>query len=120
VLAPAVSGLDLEIIHILHRLGVAQNFIAVHGFKWLVVIGSDKLPHGLFRFGDGVKRLDWRHFLLGALFGNKRGIVRLNMRRIYEHDATEVAGGGGAMNFAGVTLFDEVGQIARMINVRVA
>src|ERR1035438_10040250 len=42
------------------------------------------------------------------------------MRRIHEHDAAKIARGEGAVDVAGVALPDQVRQVARVINVRVA
>ena len=59
-----------------------------------------------FGVGDGVKRFDRRlMFFARAFFGNEGGVLFLNVRRIHEHDAAQVARGGGAMDRAVVTLF---------------
>jgi hypothetical protein len=55
-----------------------------------------------------------------VFFRDELGVVGLNVRRVHKHDAAKVVRGGSAINRAGVTLLDEIGQVACVINVRVA
>ena len=158
--APAVCGFNLQIIHVLHRLRVAENLVvaaahvaaeqiaefppalahvqhdlrrtedvsgvaerdghAVQHRKRTVVIEGDKLFERLLGVGGGVKRFDGRQFLFRALFGDECGVILLDLRRIHQHDAGQVARGERAVDVAGITLFAEIRQIARVVNVRVA
>ena len=160
VFAAAVSGFNLEVVHVLDRQRVAQQFIAApanvaakqiakfsraflhvenhlrgtddvpgiaerhghagHGLKRLLVSHANELGHGLLGVGGGVKRRDGRQIFPRADFGDKNGVLFLDVRRVQEHDAAQVARGGRAMDFSGVTLLDEVRQLARVIHVRVA
>ena len=84
-----------------------------------VVIQSDELPHGLFGVVRAVERLDGRQVLLGALFGNELGIGALNLRRILQHNAGQVACRESAVDVARKTLPAQVGQVPAMVNMRV-
>jgi hypothetical protein len=160
MLATTVGALDLEIIHIIDRLRIAEDvvfaaadiaaehvteFPAVfpnieddlggaenvssipkrdghtvkHG-KGAVVIDADKLTHGLFGIGWRVEGLNRRQAMLGTLFGDECGIVALNLRGIFQHDCREVARGESAVDITFVSLPAQVGQIAAVIDVRVA
>src|SRR5262249_31735604 len=48
------------------------------------------------------------------------GVVPLNARRIHEHDRRQIARGERAINISRVALPAKVGEVAAMINVRVA
>jgi len=78
------------------------------------------LADGLFGIGCRVERFDRRLAMLGAFPGDERGIVTLNLRRIFEHDRGEIPCRERAVNVAVVTLAAEVRQVAAMIDVRVA
>ncbi len=93
---------------------------AVRDRKRPLVADGDELVQRFLGIGNGVKRFDRRKFFLRALFGDKRGVVHLDVRGVHEHDAAQVARGEGAMDVAGVALLDQVRQVARVIHVRVA
>ena len=160
MLARAIGALDLQVIHVLHRLRVAQDVVvaapdvaaeeiaelapvladvqhhlrraqdvarvaegdrdAVGHRERAVVVDADKLPDRLLGVGGGVKRLDRREALLGALLGDERGVIALDLGRILEHDAGEVARGKGAVDVSLEALAAEVRQVAAVIDVRVA
>ena len=79
-----------------------------------------ELGHGLFGIGDVIERFDGRLVFFGAPFGDKDRVLLLDVGGINEHDAAQVAGGVGAMDRPGVALFDEIRQVAGVVNVRVA
>ncbi len=56
----------------------------------------------------------------GALLRDERRVFHLDVRRIHEHDTAQITRGEGAIDIARITLLDEIGQIARVIHVRVA
>ena len=90
------------------------------GEKVFLVGVAGELAHGLFGVGNAVQRLDGRLMLLRAPFGNEERVLLLNMRRIYQHDGAQIQGGVGAMNRARIALFDQIRQVAGVVNVRVA
>ena len=85
-----------------------------------VVVDADKLPDRLVGIRGGVERLDGREALLGALLGDERGVIALDLGRVLQHDAGQVARGKGAVDVALEALAAEVRQIAAVIDMRVA
>ena len=160
MLARAVGALDLQVIHVLHRLRVAQDVVvappdvaaeevaelapvladiqnhlrrpqdvpgvaegdrdAVGDRKRAVVVDADKLPDRLVGVRGGVERLDRRQAVLGALLRDEGGVIALDFGRVLQHDAGQVARGEGAVDVALETLAAKVGQVAAVVNMRVA
>ena len=158
--ARAVGALDLQVIHVLHRLRVAQNVVvaaadvaaeqiaklapvlanvehhlrraedvagvaerhrhAVRHRKRAVIVDADKLADGLVGILGGVKRFDRRQAMLGALLRDEGGVIALDLSRILQHDARQVARGERAIDVALEPLAAQVRQVAAVINVRVA
>src|SRR6185436_18127139 len=58
--------------------------------------------------------------MLSALFRDKGSIVALNFRRVLEHDAGEIARREGTVDVAAETLAAKIGQVAAVIDVRMA
>ena len=85
-----------------------------------IVVDADKLPDRFVGIRRGVKRFDGREALLGALLGDERGVIPLDLGRILEHDAGQVARGERAVDVPLEPLAAEVGQVATVINMRVA
>ena len=81
---------------------------------------ADQQRDGFFRIGNPVKRLNRRPMFPGPQTGNEERVLFLNMRRVQEHDGAQIARGARAMNRSAITLFHEIGQVARVVNVRVA
>ena len=128
VAAEQVPEFPIAFAHVQNHLRRTENMPgiaerdghAVHNRERPLVTDGDELMQRFFRVGDGVKRFDRRKFFLRPLFGDEHGVVHLDVRRIHEHDAAKVARGERAMDVAGIALFDEVRQVARVIHVRVA
>ena len=159
MLARTVRAFYLEVIHLVHRFGIAQDVVSaaahvtakqvtelasvfahiqyhlrraedvtgiakghrqpVPGRKRPIVIDGDKLAHGFFGIGRAIERFDWRQAAFGALFGNERRVVALDLGRIFQHDAGQVTRGKGAVDVSFETLPAQVRQIAAVIDVRV-
>ena len=92
---------------------------AGHGLKRIFVIVGDELRHTFLGVSGGVKRLDGRLMFFCAHFGDKHGVLFLDVRRVHQHDAAQVARSGRAMDGA-VVVFAQARQLARVVQVRVA
>ena len=93
---------------------------AVGNRKGAVVVQSDKLADGLFGILLRIERFNGRLPEFGSFAGDKLGVRALDLRGILEHDAGQIACGEGAVNVPGEPLAAEIGQVAAVINVRVA
>jgi hypothetical protein len=89
-----------------------------HGER-AVVVDADKLLDRLIGILSGVKRLDRREAMLGALLGDERRVIALDFGRIFKHDAGQVARGERAVNAALEPLAAEVRQVTTVINMGV-
>ena len=58
--------------------------------------------------------------MLGALLGDKRGVIALDLGRVFQHDAGQVARGERAVDISLEPLAAEVRQVAAVINMGVA
>ena len=72
--------------------------------------------HGVAHVVDGFYRFQ---ALFGALLVELRRISLLDASRVGQHDAAEVAGGGGAEDGASEPHLDDVGNQSRMVDVGV-
>ena len=85
-----------------------------------IVIDGNELAHGLGGVLGRIERFDRRLTFLGPFFGNVFGVRALNFGRVLEHDRGEIARRERGADISGVAMAAEVGQVAAMINVRMA
>ena len=66
-----------------------------------------------------VKRFDGREAVLGALLGDERGVIALDLGRVFQHDAGQVARGERAVDISLEPLAAEIRQVAAVIDMGV-
>ena len=128
VAAEKITKLACVFANVQYHLGGAQDMAcvakgnrhAISNWKGTIIVDGNKLPDSFFGISGGVERLDRRQAVFGAFLGDKGRIVALDLGRVFEHDAGQVARGKSAVDVAIESLAAKVGEVAAMIDMRMA
>jgi len=82
-----------------------------------LVTDAHKLLQAPLGILDGIQWLHRQQILLLTLFVDKLDVRFLNVPRIPQHDAAQIAGGVGAEDMPAKAVFDQIGNVAAVIYV---
>ena len=92
----------------------------IPGGEGPIVIDGDKLAHGFFSISRAIERFDGGQAAFGALFGQERRVVALDLGRIFQHHTGQITSGKGAVDISFETLPTQVREIPTMVDMRMA